>query len=105
MIPDLRYAIRTLRRSPGFTIAAVLCIALGIGANTAIFSLIEAALLRPLPVPDPHRLALAETVDSNGGARNFSYPQFAYARDRAGSIALAAYTSCPLNLPPRHATA
>src|SRR4030095_2792484 len=53
---DVRYAFRTLRRSQGFTAAALLTLSLGIGANTAIFTLIDALMLRSLPVPDPHHL-------------------------------------------------
>ncbi len=58
---DLRYAVRTMRQSPGFTATAVLSLALGIGANTAIFTLIDALMLRWLPVRDPQELVQVKT--------------------------------------------
>src|SRR3984885_3712666 len=57
MINDLKFAFRQLRKAPGFTLTAVLTLALGIGANTAIFSLVDSIMLRPLPFPQQDRLA------------------------------------------------
>ncbi|HYL75560.1 MAG TPA: ABC transporter permease [Bryobacteraceae bacterium] len=79
---DLRYGIRMLRRSPGFTAVAVLSLALGIGANTAIFSVIDALMLRNLPVHDPERLA-AVGLQGEPLAPPFPYPLFVRIRDGA----------------------
>jgi predicted permease len=86
LLQDLRYAMRTLRRQPGFTIIAVLTLAIGIGANTAIFSVIDATLLRALPFRDPDRLMtvmLRMPANDNRVAQDmvWSYPKFLTLRD------------------------
>ena len=71
MIQDILHAVRQLRRSPGFSVVAICVIALGIGANTAIFSLIDAVILKPLPYADPDRLVMVwETRPDRGFANN-----------------------------------
>src|SRR5215467_13417473 len=66
MLHSLRYAIRQLRNSPGFAVTAILTLALGIGATTAIFSILDAVLLQPLPFPQPDRLVALNGAPWNG---------------------------------------
>jgi ABC-type antimicrobial peptide transport system permease subunit len=96
VLQDLRFALRTLRKSPAFTAVAILTLALGIGANTAIFSVFYGVLLRPLPFPHPEQLVHLREMNAAGGQMNFSDPNFADIRDQARSLqAVAIYNSYP----------
>jgi len=95
LFEEIRFALRGLRLNPGFACAAVVSLALGIGANTAIFSLVDAMLLRMLPVPEPHRLVLLSDPTSAGvsigtqqGERSlFTYEEFEHLRDATAVFA------------------
>src|SRR5262249_53804023 len=77
LIGDVRYALRWLRRSPGFTLVAALSLAVGIGFNTALFTLVDAMLMRPLPVERPDRLVDVFTTSDDGDQyATSSYPDF-----------------------------
>src|SRR5579862_7328544 len=89
LIQDLRYAVRQLRKSPAFTAVAVVTLALGVGANTAIFTVVNGLLLKMLPVRDPQQLVVVgdptnPNQRSNGTPRTdvFSYPLYKELRDR-----------------------
>ncbi len=98
---NLTYAIRSLRRTPKFSLLVVLILALGIGANTAVFTLINAALLKPLPYRNPSALVFVSAVDRNGEDTNgcLSYPHFQLLAERSHAFTgIAGFTNESFNL-------
>jgi putative ABC transport system permease protein len=88
LIQDIRYAVRSLIKRPSFVLIAVTTLAFGIGANTAIFTVVNAVLLRPLPYPEPERLVVFEGINPSRGipASNMSVPDFADWRNQTQSF-------------------
>ena len=82
LIQDIRFALRVLRKNPGFALVAVLVLAIGIGANTAIFSVVDTVLLRPLPYPHAERLVFVENVFKQAGHTPITYTNFQFWRDQ-----------------------
>src|SRR5262249_9061488 len=81
---DLRYGARMLRKNPAFTLVVVITLSLGIGANTAIFSVVNTILLQPLPIKDGARIVELHIQSQQNALSDFSYPDFTNLRDRAG---------------------
>jgi putative ABC transport system permease protein len=97
-VQDARYAVRSLRRAPGFTAIALLTVALGVGANAAMFSIVNGVLLRPLPYAEPDRLVRVYVANPAQGRRNglLSRPDFEDWREQTPSLAsMAAYFRLP----------
>jgi putative ABC transport system permease protein len=94
LVQDIRYALRSFRRAPGFTLVALVTLALGIGGTTAIFSIVDGVLLRPLPYSDPGRILRINRVGATGGLDSFSAADYRdLKKDATSFAALAGYRS------------
>jgi len=99
LLQDLRYGLRMLAKSPGFTVIAILTLALGIGANTALFSVVNGVLLKPLPYPQPERLVWLAESKPNFATGSISFPNFRdWQKDNHTFSAMAVYRSYNFNI-------
>src|SRR5713101_2390063 len=99
LLQDIRYAVRMLVKNSGFTIVAVLTLALGIGANTALFSVVNGVLLNPLPFPAPDRLVALYANRVQFERASISYPNFLdWQRENHTFISMAAFRPDDFNL-------
>ena len=95
---DIRYGVRLLAASPGFTSIAVLSLAIGIGANTALFTVINTMMWKRLPVSDPeHLLTIGQQNQAGSTTNGFTYQQYELFRDRGQALDLAAYSLARLD--------
>src|SRR5438128_12620200 len=98
LIADLRYTIRTLAKAPAFTLAAVAALTLGIGANTAIFSVVNAVLLKPVSAPDPDRVVFLMNTSPQGAGPAASPAKFVHWRRQTDVLQdVSAFTSNVIN--------
>ena len=90
LIKDIRYGIRSLLKRPGFTAIAIITLALGIGASTAIFSVVDGVLLRPLPYPNADRMVQIREVNARGSQMPVTEPNFLDVRQRSQTLEVVA---------------
>lgn len=99
MLHDIRYAVRILSKAPGFTIIAIVTLALGIGANTALFSVVDGVLLNPLPYTQPDRIVAVYTHTRTFNHSSISYPNFLdWVRENRSFSGLAAFREDDMNI-------